>query len=60
MPSLFSKPPSPPPPPKMAPPTQTPLMAELQQLSKRQGQNAAAVGAQGGKRGTTLTHSLTG
>lgn len=61
MPSLFSKPPSPPPLPKMAPPTATPLTAELQQMARKQGQNAAVLTPQGGgKKGTTLTHTLTG
>ena len=60
MPSLFAKPPSPPPLPKMAPPTNTPLTQELSLMQKQQGANAAATSPAGGKKGSALTHTLTG
>lgn len=62
MPSLFAKPPSPPPLPKMAPPTNTPLTAELSQMAKRQGEAAAVASPPGARagRGKSLTHTLTG
>jgi len=60
MPSLFAKPPSPPRLPKKAPPTQTPLTAELAQMQKAQGANAAVTSPAGGRKGSALTHTLTG
>lgn len=45
-----------------APPQNTALTAQMQQLAKRQGQNAAVLSGPQGvtKRGSTLTHQLTG
>ena len=61
--ALFSGPPKPPPTPKMAPPTNTPLDAELAQLARRSGSAAAMLTGPGGKlAGTPATsaHQLTG
>lgn len=44
----------------MAPPTNTPLDAQLKLMAKQQGMNAAATSPGGGKRGSALTHTLTG
>ena len=60
MPNLFSKPPAPPPLPKMAPPTTSPLSQELAVMQRQQGMNAAATSPGGGKKGSALTHTLTG
>jgi hypothetical protein len=44
----------------MAPPVNTPLEQSLALLNRQQSMNAAAVSPGGGKRGTALTHTLTG